>query len=143
MPSKSIRSVLLPVYCSAGSNPNRSTDCHDKLQRLFNEVIKHYDCSIITGCRSNEEQDELYKEGKSQCKGGQSKHNHSPSLAVDVAPYPIDWDDTKRFYHFVGVVKGIASQLGIKLRTGADWDDDNDLNDQSFFDLNHFELKDN
>ena len=124
------------------SKDNLAT-CHQQLQTLFNEVIKHYDCTIITGYRSNEEQDALYNDGKSQCKGGQSKHNHSPSLAVDVTPYPIDWDDTKRFYHFVGFVKGIASQLGIKLRTGADWDDDNDLNDQSFFDLNHFELKGN
>ena len=124
------------------TSQNNLSACHKKLQQLFNEVIKHYDCSIITGYRSNEEQDELYNQGKSQCKGGQSKHNRTPSLAVDVAPYPIDWDDTKRFYHFVGFVKGIASQLGIKLRTGADWDDDNDLNDQTFYDLVHFELKD-
>jgi hypothetical protein len=25
-------------------------------------------------------------------------------LAVDVAPFPIDWHDLKRFYHFTGYV---------------------------------------
>ncbi len=114
--------------------------CHKALQALFNEVIKHYDCTVLAGHRSNEEQAELYKQGKSKKMAGESKHNLTPSMAVDVAPYPVDWDDAKRFYHFVGFVKGVASQMGIELRTGADWDNDNDLNDQQFNDLVHFEL---
>lgn len=70
-----------------------------------------------------------------------SKHLALPSRAVDVAPYPINWGDKKRFYHFAGYVQGLAAQLGISLRWGGDWDGDNDLNDQTFFDLVHFELK--
>ena len=61
-------------------------------------------------------------------------------MAVDVVPYPIDWKDRARFYHFVGFVRGIASQKGIKIRTGADWDGDHLFNDQTFHDLPHFEL---
>ena len=115
--------------------------CHPDLQRLFNEVIKHFDCSILQGERGEEEQNEYYRTGKSKLKFPQSKHNSSPSLAVDVAPYPIDWNDKHRFYYFAGFVKGIAASMGITLRWGGDWDGDNDLNDQTFFDLPHFELK--
>jgi peptidoglycan L-alanyl-D-glutamate endopeptidase CwlK len=112
--------------------------CHHQLQRLFNEVIKHYNCTIIEGHRTLEEQQKLYKQGKSQVK--HSKHNITPSLAVDVAPYPIDWKDIKQFYHFVGFVQATAKQLNISIRSGADWNSNNDLNDQTFQDLVHFEL---
>ena len=114
--------------------------CHTDLQKIFNEVIKNYDCSVLEGHRSNERQDELYSQSRSKLKGGQSKHNHIPSLAVDVAPYPINWNDKIRFYHFVGYVRGVASQLGIEIRCGADWDGDFDFGDQTFNDLPHFEL---
>ena len=32
-------------------------EAHPKLQRVFNEVIKHFDCSVIQGYRLKEEQD--------------------------------------------------------------------------------------
>lgn len=114
--------------------------CHPDLQRLFNEVIKYYDCSILEGHRNEERQTKLYAEGKSKVQFPNSKHNSFPSRAVDAVPYPIDWDDTRRFYMFVGIVRGIASQLGINIRCGADWDGDLEVKDQNFHDLPHFEL---
>jgi len=111
-----------------------------QLQLLFNEVIKHYDCAVIEGHRGKEEQDKLFHAHKSQLKFPQSKHNKIPSQAVDVVPWPVDWNDKERFYHFVGLVKGIATQLGIDIRMGADWDGDNTFKDQTFHDLPHFEL---
>lgn len=114
---------------------------HGKLQDIFFEVIKGYDCSILCGFRDEAAQNEAFHTGRSKKQWPNSKHNGTPSLAVDVAPYPIDWDDERRFYHFAGYVKGIADQLGISIRWGGDWDGDNDLNDQHFFDLVHFELE--
>lgn len=61
------------------------------------------------------------------------------SRAVDVTPYPIDWNDRDRFMHFAGIVRGIASQLGIKIRWGGNWDG-GDLEKQRFDDLVHFEF---
>lgn len=121
------------------SSTNLST-VHPKLQKIFNEVIKHYDCSIIKGHRNQQEQDEAFHSKRSKLRWPESKHNKVPSEAVDVVPYPIDWNDTKRFYHFAGFVLGIAVSMGIRLRHGGDWDGDNNLNDQSFNDLPHFEL---
>lgn len=114
--------------------------CHPDLQKLFNEVIKHYDCVILDGYRSNGEQQKLFKQGKSKLQAGASKHNQSPSLAADVAPWPLDWKDKEKFYHFAGRVQGIAQMLNIKIRWGGDWNQNNDLKDQSFYDLPHFEL---
>ena len=114
--------------------------CHSDLQKLFEEVIKHYDCTILEGHRTEDRQNELYAQGKSKVQFPDSKHNSFPSLAVDAAPYPIDWDDTRRFYMFVGIVRGIASQLGINIRCGADWDGDLEVKDQNFHDLPHFEI---
>jgi hypothetical protein len=65
-----------------------------------------------------------------------------PSRAVDVAPYPIDWNDFKRFYHFAGIVRAVAHQRGVKIRWGGDWDSDFDFKDERFLDLPHFELVD-
>ncbi len=116
------------------------SSCHDELQILFNEVINRYDCTILEGHRSNEEQERLYCQGKSKLKAGKSKHNIYPSHAVDVARYPINWNDKVSFYHFAGYVKATADLMDIKIRCGVDWDSDNNLHDQTFFDLPHFEL---
>lgn len=114
--------------------------CHPELKRLFYEVVKHYDCTVIEGHRSEKRQAELYRTGYSQVDAGKSKHNSLPSKAIDVAPCPVDWKDEASFYHFVGYVTGIARMMGINIRTGADWNGNNNLHDQSFFDLAHFEL---
>ena len=119
----------------------RLEECDERLRTLFYEVIKHYDCSILQGSRSRAEQEEYFRTGRSKVQWPNSKHNQFPSLAVDAAPWPIDWNDTQRFYHFGGFVLGVALVLDIPLRWGGDWDMDNDLNDQTFMDLVHFEIK--
>jgi len=114
--------------------------CEPDLQELFHHVLQLYDCTITDGHRNEIEQNECFRTGKSKVQYPDSKHNTYPSRAVDVAPYPIDWNDTKRFYYFAGLVKASASILGIEIRWGGDWDSDNDLNDQTFMDLVHYEL---
>jgi peptidoglycan L-alanyl-D-glutamate endopeptidase CwlK len=123
------------------SSKKNLSEAHPDLVRLFEEVIKHYDCSVIEGHRPQSEQDAAYHSGKSKVQWPNSKHNSTPSMALDVVPYPIDWNDTKRFYYFGGFVKGVAAKLGLDIRWGGDWDSDNDFKDQSFHDLPHFELR--
>lgn len=114
--------------------------CHPDLRGLFSEVIRHFDCTVIEGHRGQDAQDEAFRTGRSRVQWPNGKHNRQPSLAVDVAPYPIDWQDVERFYYFAGVVMGIARTRGIPLRWGGDWDSDTDVHDQTFMDLVHFEL---
>ncbi len=118
----------------------RLATCDPRLRDLFNQVVKHYDCSIIQGHRDMETQNKYFSEGKSKVVYPNSKHNSLPSRAVDVAPYPIVWNDTERFYHFAGYVTAMADVKGLKIRWGGDWDMDFDFNDQTFDDLVHFEI---
>lgn len=111
-----------------------------RLQELFNTIIKHYDCTVIEGHRDKATQDEYYRTDKSKVKWPNSRHNSKPSMALDVAPYPINWNDTEAFYHFGGYVKGVADGMGLMIRWGGDWDSDTDFHDQTFMDLVHFEL---
>jgi peptidoglycan L-alanyl-D-glutamate endopeptidase CwlK len=126
-------------YFSERSRTNLET-CHTDLQRVFNVVINFYDCTILEGHRTEYDQNKYFDEGKSKLQWPDSKHNKMPSLAVDAVPYPIDWQDKRRFYHFAGFVLGVASMMGIKLRCGIDWDGDFSFKDQSFHDYPHFEL---
>ena len=115
--------------------------CDDGLQNLFYEVVQHFDCSVIIGHRGEKDQNKAFDEGKSKVRYPKGKHNSNPSTAVDVAPYPIDWEDRERFIYFAGFVIGIASEMGISLRWGGDWNNDTQLSDNNFDDLVHFELR--
>ena len=122
------------------SSKNKLDTCHTKLQQLMHVVVYNYDCTVLVGHRTEEAQTKAFDEGNSKVQWPDSKHNSQPSLAVDVAPYPIIWDDKERFYHFAGYVLGVASSMDIKLRWGGDWDGDHDFKGQTFNDLVHFEL---
>ena len=119
----------------------RLASCDPRLQELSNEVIKYVDCSVLEGHRSKERQNKLYDEGKTKVRYPNGRHNADPSLAVDVTPYPVDWEDRERQTLFAGFVLGIARGLGIRLRWGGDGDMDFDVQDNKFDDFPHFELK--
>ena len=120
----------------------RLATCDKRLQDVFNEVIKTVDCSILEGHRGEERQNRLQKEGKSKVAYPKGRHNSSPSRAVDVVPYPIDWKDRERFHLFSGFVLGMASRMGITLRWGGDWNMNFEVDDNRFDDFPHFELVD-
>ena len=123
------------------SSKNRLSTCDDRLQKVFNEVIKHVDCSVLEGHRSKDRQNKLYEEGKTKVKYPNGRHNRQPSSAVDVTPYPVDWKDRERQTLFAGFVLGVANQMNINLRWGGDWDQDFQVVDNRFDDFPHFELK--
>ena len=119
----------------------RLSTCESNLQKVFNEVIKHVDCSVLEGHRSKDRQNKLYEEEKTKVKYPDGRHNRQPSSAVDVTPYPVDWKNRERQTLFAGFVIGVASQMGINLRWGGDWDQDFQVVDNRFDDFPHFELK--
>lgn len=117
----------------------RLITCDYRLQKIFNEVIKTIDCCILEGYRPKNEQDKAFHDGKSEKKWPDSLHNRQPSLAVDAAPFPIDWNDKERFYLFAANVAAIAKRLGIGIRLGCDWNGDG-IRNEKFIDLPHFEI---
>ncbi|MHA2163593.1 MAG: M15 family peptidase [Candidatus Thorarchaeota archaeon] len=113
-----------------------------KLVDVLTLAIRIMDFSVLSTHRTMHEQEELYENGFSRKKFPNSKHNTYPSKAVDIAPYPIDWSEDDRFYVLAGVIRACAHKYGVKLRWGGDWDGDDDLHDQTFMDLGHYELID-
>jgi len=138
---------------------DKLSTAHPKLQLVMNEAIKAYDFTVLYGNRSVDEQFELYKQGRQLQSDGtwkkigstvteldgkikKSKHNYSPSLAVDIAPYPIDWNNIQRFKDMAKVVLQCAKNLNIKVVWGADWDMDGNIEEHKFKDFPHFQIDD-
>lgn len=132
-------------------------ECDPRLQKLFNFVIEHWDCSIIDGARTIEEQKRNVAKGVSKTMA--SKHlpnSKGKSQAVDAMPYPFDWGQIEKglnalknadggmeiaeVYMFQGFVAGVAAMMGIKIRQGADWNTNRQFDDQTFHDLPHTEV---
>ena len=115
-----------------------------KLQNVLNEVVKYFDITIIEGLRSQERQNELVAQGKSKTKFGK----HVEGKAVDIAPYPIDWNARDDFHYLGGFMLGMAASMGIKIRWGGDWNASSlfkgqrTTKDNNFDDLVHFEILD-
>ncbi|OCH58374.1 peptidase [Aliivibrio fischeri] len=118
---------------------SRLASCHPQLQKVFIKVLEICDCSILCGHRTEAEQNAL-PSSNTQVRFPNSKHNSVPSKAVDATPYPYDEDDRERFSYFAGIVIGVGASMGIAIRWGGDWDKDNELKDNGFDDLMHFEL---
>lgn len=114
-----------------------------RLINVLNEVVKYFDITVIEGLRSQERQNELVAQGKSKTKFGK----HVEGKAVDIAPYPIDWNARDDFHYLGGFVLGVASKMGIDVRWGGDWSDSSlsknarTTKDNNFDDLVHFEIK--
>ena len=130
------------------SSFSKLSTCHPDLQALFYEVIKTFDCVIIEGYRDHEDQEMAFNSGNTKLHWPYGKHNRQPSMAVDVAPYPLDWKNDKRMYWFAGYVMGVAQKLKEagkmtrSIRYGGDWNNDKDIENERFKDLVHFELID-
>mgnify|MGYP001210679241 FL=1 len=107
-----------------------------KLVNVLNATVKIMDITVIEGVRSKERQAELLEKGATKVKYSK----HMEGRAVDVAPYPIQWKDRERFHYMGGIIRGVGSQMGIKVRWGGDWDSDGEVKDNNFDDLVHIEL---
>ena len=109
-----------------------------RLVNVLNELIKIMDVTIIEGLRSKERQQELLAQGKTKTKYSK----HIEGKAVDLAPYPINWDDREMFHYMGGMLRGLGKAMGLKIRWGGDWDSDVDIHDNNFDDLVHVEIMD-
>lgn len=125
----------------------RLWSCDERLRDICNKAIMIYDFSVVCGHRDKKEQNNAFKTGKTSLKYPESKHNTSPSRAVDIVPWnkktkSVDWENIRSFHILAGIMFAVAHAKGVKLRWGGDWDSDWDIKDQNWFDLGHFELKD-
>lgn len=115
---------------------------HPDLKALVVAVAQTRPLIVLCGHRGKIAQNNAFNGGFSKVEWPNSKHNVFPSLAVDIAPLPIDWGDIRRFCFFAGCVMTTADGLGISIRWGGNFNDDDSFTNDSFFDGVHFELSD-
>lgn len=125
------------MYKFGKRSRNRLKGVDSRLVNVLNELIKIMDVTVIEGLRSAERQEELLAKGATKVKYSK----HMEGKAVDIAPYPIDWNDRERFHYMGGMVRGIAKALNLDIRWGGDWDSDGEIKDNKFDDLVHIEIK--
>lgn len=89
--------------------------------------------------RSMERQKEMYAKGVSNAKPGESPHQYG--CAIDLIHGVKLWGlDEKQWQLVHHVGNELATQRGIKLRWGGDWDGDGDIYDNKLFDPPHWEV---
>jgi peptidoglycan L-alanyl-D-glutamate endopeptidase CwlK len=106
--------------------------CHPDLQRLILTVAARTPINVLEGQRSLVRQRELVASGASLTMN--SFHCKSPSMAVDISPRPLDWNNLRAFYDLADIVKREAARLGIKIEWGGDW--------KKLHDCPHYQLAD-
>ena len=154
----------MPTFGSISES--RLVNVQPVLVLLARLVVAEFDCSVICGVRSREDQDAAFAAGNSQKVWPDSRHNIIPSMsdrrlseALDLGPYmagfgvawpdpaePSKWIYAKQvgqWYRFSQCVQAKARQIGVPIRWGGDWNLDNRIEDNIFDDLAHFELVEN
>lgn len=86
------------------------------------------DFMVIEGIRNINRQRELVAAGKSKTMNSRHLTGH----AVDLCPYPVDWEDADKFLAISVAMKEAAEQLDIPIEWGGDW--------KNGWDKPHFEL---
>jgi hypothetical protein len=121
------------MYAFSQRSFERLNTCDHRLINICNEAIEitPIDFTVLHGFRDEISQNIAYQEGKSKAQWPNSKHNNSPSKAIDLAPWPIDWKNKYRFHMLAGVILSIANELSVDLIWGGFWG----------WDFGHFEIK--
>jgi peptidoglycan L-alanyl-D-glutamate endopeptidase CwlK len=132
---------------------------HPDLVRVVKRAIalSTQDFMVLEGVRTVARQHELYGQGRTaaQCRaaGVDPRHakpgrqvtwtlksNHFAGRAVDLVPWPIDWNTPAKFNAISRAMFAAAKELGVSLRWGADWDEDGISRERGESDSPHFEL---
>lgn len=124
---------------------------HPKMVAVVKRALQlsEQDFLVLEGVRTPARQAELYAQGRT--KPGpkvtwtlKSNHFVNPKTgyghAVDLCPYPVDWNDTKKFDAIAKAMMQAANELDTPIRWGADWDRDGNPRERGESDSPHFEL---
>jgi peptidoglycan L-alanyl-D-glutamate endopeptidase CwlK len=147
---------------------SRLEGVHPDLIRLVKRAIEltTQDFMVLEGVRTEQRQRELYAQGRSAAKliaAGVNPALSKPKMqvvtwtlksnhfvqndgfghAVDLVPYPVDWNTLSKFDAIADAMMQAADELGVKVRHGADWDMDGKRREKGESDNPHFELVNN
>lgn len=150
------------------TSSERLATVEPRLEQVVRLALKKCDIDfmVLEGVRSRERQQELYGQGRTAAQMVrvglspklarpsdkqvtwtlQSNHFADPKTgrgrAVDLCPYPVDWDSLWKFDAIAKAMFAAAKELNVNIRWGADWDDDGNPRERGETDSPHFELED-
>lgn len=159
----------MPIKLGVDSSTKLAT-VHPDLQRVIRRAAlmaqPSEDFKVLEGVRTREQMMINYGKGRTaaQCiakgvpgkyaqpglakvtwlndpfKSPHAKQADGYSRAIDVAPWPIDWNDLKRFDRLAHLILDAAKAEGVKVVWGADWDADGKPRERGESDSPHFQL---
>ena len=135
----------------------------ERLQRVVKRAIQlsKQDFMVLEGVRTRQQCMVNYGKGRTiaQCvaKGVPAQYanpnaakvtwlnnpfasKHCDGKAVDLVPYPVDWNDLKKFDAIAQAMLQAAKELNVPIRWGADWDGDGKPRERGESDSPHFEI---
>jgi peptidoglycan L-alanyl-D-glutamate endopeptidase CwlK len=128
----------------------RLNGVHPDLRRVIQRAIlkSDQDFAVLEGVRTPERQKHLYAQGRTRPGPKVTwtlTSNHFVKAdgfghAVDLAPFPIDWSDPRKFDAIAAAMFAAADDLAIPIRWGADWDRDGKPRERGESDSPHWEL---
>lgn len=123
---------------------------HPTLQKIVMRAIQitKQDFMVLEGVRTPERQKELYAQGRTKpgnvvtwtLTSNHFKQRDGYGHAVDLVPWPVDWNTTSKFDEMARAMKQAAAEFKTNLRWGADWDQDGKPREKGESDSPHFEI---
>ncbi len=71
---------------------------------------------ILEARRGRSDQEKAFAKGNSRVHFGDSAHNWTPSLALDITPVPLNWNNVASFKALAPPFKAAAKKAGVSLR---------------------------
>lgn len=131
-------------------NEGRFSGVDQRLVSIAQEACQAlpFDVIVVEGVRTIQRQRDLYAQGRT--KPGKivtwtMNSKHIDGLAVDLAPYDhetkqILWGDVLKFNGMIRSMLRVAAAHKVKIRSGADWNQNGVLRENRETDSPHFEL---
>ena len=160
-----VRGALMANFALGEKSITKLEGVRSDLVRVVKRAIEltSQDFMVLEGVRTEQRQRELYGHGRSAADlivvgvdpalskltakvvTWTLKSNHFAQAdgfghAVDLVPYPVDWNTLSKFDAIADAMMRAAAELGAKVRHGADWDMDGKRREKGETDNPHFEL---
>lgn len=123
---------------------------HPDLVKVVKRAIQisDQDFMVLEGVRTPARQKELYAQGRTKpgpkvtwtLTSNHFKQADGFGHAVDLVPYPVDWNTASKFDAIYKAMMVAADDLGVEIRSGQDWDGDGKLREKGESDSPHWEL---
>ena len=126
------------TYAFGATSQERMEGVHPLLIDCAERALSYgtLDLTVLPygGLRTLKDQKMLVNKGASQTLNSlHRKQGTGYGHAIDLAPYPVDWDDISRFHLMGALMFRAANEIDAPIEWGGFW--------KSFFDYPHFQLR--